>query len=1374
MEPDAPLDFALFQLSPRRSRCELVVAGNGRTERIASGSVKPFVAHLRAAEEQAAAQPPAAAIRLQLDRRAAWFSKGTLERFVRFVSTPEVLEMANTFDAEMSQLEGARKIYAQGVVGGGSLDGAAENVSESAAAADITKKELLRAIDVRLSALKQDLVTACARASSAGFSPDSVSELVLFADHFGAKRLSEACNKFMSLCQRRPDICPHHPLPSTSSQWNSFDDGNVRGSSSSDMSLDETQADQGATNYKSITGGSTSNIHRSSSQHSIDVSPEPSTVQHPKPTIQQTIEKQEKETDAPPPAPAGGGSRRLSVQDRINMFENKQKEQTPSSGNSSACTGKVVPAKGEHRRVPSGASMDKLVRRWSNVSDMSIDLSNNDGSSLSEKRENGTPAGTPASANLEVNSKARADQDASGLKHAVTSCQKDNSDALPMDSTDTDVFSSSTLDTTSPSPLTAIVSSSSPPQKQTTSSVEDNMVITSSIESESSFRKELSGNQGQGDVRMSQHAVSSVSTRARRKTSPRPALPENNDTSSSPPLSEEHVRMIDEETIPVVHEVAVTREHIVQKDNKSSRRSKEIHAETDVIGRKDRASRTIGKVSSGDLKTRTTSNPHVNFRGSTVRDEAASTETEVHDVNMQRRSLPRKVEDAGRKVAACSEILPQSDCSGRQGISLSRQSSNAEQELSLHGGKVKLVSDGNAVSLEQIKGRPIKGGQDRHDELQKKANELEKLFAAQKLTSSRRGKSTDVQVENTPKVSEVKTPPVLPERIHTKQIVKESLTNDFDANELLKMVDTEGYSNNIPQSIISLEDSRGKFYDQYMQKRDAKLKEDWKLQREQKEATIKAMRDNLERSNAEMRAKFSQSSSVPDSTYVSRCAHKFPPLQSVIKDKDQGIDSFLVEEEMNSDYLSGDGSSRSADSRKHFSNKVAGTQRTSIAPVHKHASRTVSSGYANRRNLPDNPLAQSVPNFADLRKENTKPLVGLSRAAARTQPKSFSRSKSIIEESKGISKDQSRRSQSMRKNTSPGELRDTTSENEVIYNWAPSRIPNDQVEGAFAYSTHTAGATKSFLRKGNETHPAVGIAGFAPPMFANTYHNGEDDDFLDQEEDSPDEIKDEEYESIEENLRESDFPADSDSENPGIGHEFGNSDDPGSENGDVSFPSEAPTLGTKFNAFARNMHDIPGEVPASWSSRPHLFAYANDNSDGDAFADSPNGSPSPWNSHSLDQITDADVSRMRKKWGSAQMPFVGPNASQQPRKDVTKGFKKLLKFGRKNRAGDGLNDWVSASTASECDDDMEDGRDLAMGSSDDFRKSRMGYPSSYDGFVDNDVYAEQDQQLRSSIPNPPANFRLREDQLTGSSLKAPRSFFSLSTFRSKGGDARLR
>ncbi|XP_066391229.1 COP1-interacting protein 7-like isoform X2 [Miscanthus floridulus] len=1349
MEADAPLVFALFQLSPRRQRCELVVCGNGRTEKIASGSVKPFVAHLRAAEEQASAQPPPPAIRLQLERPAPWFSKGTLERFVRFVSTPEVLELANTYDLEMSQLEGARKIYAQGGTGDATSGGAA---SAAAAAADITKKELLRAIDVRLSALKQDLAAACSRASSAGFNPNSVSELLLFANHFGGSQLSEACTKFMSLCQRRPDISPQTAQPAVSSHWKVFDDGNVRGSSSSDMSIDEPQVDLGESNNKSTVSGSGSQVHRLSNRQGLEAAAE----QQPKPTIQQAVDKQEAETDASPAPAVGGLSRRLSVKDRINMFESQKKEQTPSSGNSnSAGTGRVVPGKGEHRRVPSGASMEKLVRRWSSVSDMSIDLSNNESGNLNDKKDNGTPVRTPTSTDLEANSKVRANEESNGQKDSVTShswpCQKDN---VPMDPATTDLCPPSTLFNTLA------------PQKESIygDGAENDMVLNSSIESESSFGKEPGVIQGH--TRMSNHATSNVSTRNRLKSSAKPveeALLKNKDVLTSS-TSEEHVCMIDKEITAVAHEVPVASEQIPQNDIRGLH-TKDTHTEAEVTGRKDHPLRSFGKVSGGvNPKPKASSNSRANVKGSSGRDEVTSTETEFRDASLQQNRLPRKAEDVGRKVTAGSD----SDCSARQGTNLSRQSSITDQELNLQARVV----------------RPGKGNQDRHGELQMKANELEKLFAEHKLTSSRRGKPTDVQVDSTPMVSEVKQTTVLHETIHTKQVVKESITtNDFDACELLKMVNNQGFNISTPQKlgILSLEESRGKFYDHYMQKRDAKLKEDWKLQREEKEAMLKAMHESLERSKAELLAKFSRSADVPDSTYVSHSSQKIPPSRSARKNKDQGVDSFLVEEELNSDYLSGDGSSRSADSRKHFSNKVPSTQKASAGPIHKRSSRTASSGYANRRNPPENPLAQSVPSFSDLRKENTKPSPGLSRAAARVQQKSFARSKSIIEESKSILKeDQSRRSQSMRKSQIPDELKDISSGNEDIYNWAPSRISKNQSEGAFAYSARRTGPPKPFLRKGNGTHPVIGIAGFqaAAAMMANALQHGDSGDFEDQQEDSPDDAKEEEeYESIEENLRESDFPADSDSENPRASHEFGNSDDAGSENGDADFPSEASTIGgTKFTAFTGNVHNPAGDVPAPWSSRlPQLFPYTNDNSDGDAFADSPSGCPSPWNSHSLDEITDADVSRMRKKWGSAQMPFAGVNASQQSRKDVSKGLKKLWKFGRKTRGGDGLvNDWVSASTASECDDDMEDGRDLVVGSSDDFRKSRMGYLASYDGFVENEVFAEQEQSLRSSIPNPPANFRLREDQLTGSSLKAPRSFFSLSTFRSKGGDARLR
>nr|KYP54376.1 hypothetical protein KK1_000564 [Cajanus cajan] len=129
---------------------------------------------------------------------------------------------------------------------------------------------------------------------------------------------------------------------------------------------------------------------------------------------------------------------------------------------------------------------------------------------------------------------------------------------------------------------------------------------------------------------------------------------------------------------------------------------------------------------------------------------------------------------------------------------------------------------------------------------------------------------------------------------------------------------------------------------------------------------------------------------------------------------------------------------------------------------------------------------------------------------------------------------------------------------------------------------------------------------------------------------------------------------------------------------------------------------------------------------------------------------------MRKKWGSAQKPYLVANSSQnQPRKDVTKGFKRLLKFGRKTRGSESLADWISATT-SEGDDDTEDGRDLANRSSEDLRKSRMGFSHGHpsdDSFNESELFNEQVQSLQSSIPAPPAHFKLRDDHISGSSLK---------------------
>lgn len=59
----------------------MLVSSDGHTEKLASGLVKPFLTHLKVAEEQVALA--ASSIKLEIDRHKnaeTWFTKGTFER----------------------------------------------------------------------------------------------------------------------------------------------------------------------------------------------------------------------------------------------------------------------------------------------------------------------------------------------------------------------------------------------------------------------------------------------------------------------------------------------------------------------------------------------------------------------------------------------------------------------------------------------------------------------------------------------------------------------------------------------------------------------------------------------------------------------------------------------------------------------------------------------------------------------------------------------------------------------------------------------------------------------------------------------------------------------------------------------------------------------------------------------------------------------------------------------------------------------------------------------------------------------------------------------------------------------------------------------
>lgn len=442
--------------------------------------------------------------------------------------------------------------------------------------------------------------------------------------------------------------------------------------------------------------------------------------------------------------------------------------------------------------------------------------------------------------------------------------------------------------------------------------------------------------------------------------------------------------------------------------------------------------------------------------------------------------------------------------------------------------------------------------------------------------------------------------------------------------------------------------------------------------------------------------------------------------------------------------LSGDGSLRSIQSKKPLFNKGLSSTRTTVAPIPRSSVKANNSGSGRRR--PENPLTSSVPNLSDLRKENTKPSSGISKTVTRSQVRNYIRSKSTSEDISLVKEEKPRRSQSMRKSTaSPFELEDPLPLNSDFSVLTPLRFSKEQTEQSLYNKTLKNGELKPFLRKGNGIGPGTGagIAKLKASLVSDNLENGEEsEELVDQPEDTLDMRKikgEEEFERIsgDENFEVGGFPAELDNEKLSLSQES-EKYDLGSENGEVlrslsqvddNTAAAVVAVSSRFNTSLGTVQDSPGESPASWNSRIYnTFSYSHDASDVDVSADSPIGSPISWNSHSMTQMIEADAARMRKKWGSAQKPILVANTSQQSRKDVTKGFKRLLKFGRKSKGGESLiTDWVSASTTSEGDDDTEDGRDPTNRSSEDLRKTRMGsqYHPSFDGFNGGEIFNEQ-------------------------------------------------
>ncbi|GER36491.1 COP1-interacting protein 7 [Striga asiatica] len=224
MDSKTILDYALFQLTPTRTRCDLVVFSGKKSEKVASGLVEPFIAHLRYAKDNIpkggysiTLRPPAKA------DDVSWFNKATFQRFVRFVSTPEILERIVRIEREISQIDSSIQSNElprlEGTVHHGeeslavangnirkassSLKSTSEEEDHGAAPRENSRLRLQRVMDTRKALLQKEQAMAYARAVVAGYEIETIDDLISFAETFGASRLRDACIDFKELYKKK-------------------------------------------------------------------------------------------------------------------------------------------------------------------------------------------------------------------------------------------------------------------------------------------------------------------------------------------------------------------------------------------------------------------------------------------------------------------------------------------------------------------------------------------------------------------------------------------------------------------------------------------------------------------------------------------------------------------------------------------------------------------------------------------------------------------------------------------------------------------------------------------------------------------------------------------------------------------------------------------------------------------------------------------------------------------------------------------------------------------------------------------------------------------------------------------------------------------
>ncbi|KAM7504575.1 hypothetical protein LguiB_003479 [Lonicera macranthoides] len=194
IDSDAPLDYAEFQFFSSHNRYEVCACSGNNVETVASGLLEQLL--LNSSEVRNLHSKGAnASFKIQQPGNlsgAEWFTKSILTRFLRIVGSPDIFNITNAIENEISQLEETRRFQLSLNV----------TVEVDTVTSDESKNELLRAMDLRLTALRGELVGAFNRAAGASCSRKEISDLAKFSHHFGAINIRNVLHKFVELSQQ--------------------------------------------------------------------------------------------------------------------------------------------------------------------------------------------------------------------------------------------------------------------------------------------------------------------------------------------------------------------------------------------------------------------------------------------------------------------------------------------------------------------------------------------------------------------------------------------------------------------------------------------------------------------------------------------------------------------------------------------------------------------------------------------------------------------------------------------------------------------------------------------------------------------------------------------------------------------------------------------------------------------------------------------------------------------------------------------------------------------------------------------------------------------------------------------------------------------